>query len=271
LNSIQKAGEIGRSAGYSYEDIILNKIQNNVNGQIAQKIIKTIVEKESLNLYNYKIFVEKMPKSVQDRFEDRKTSPKADIKIIFHNSQNIYVFGISLKSSSANIQVQITNVKNFKQICINKGLFFSDKLEIALSKFSGFGEHKPQEEIKDKLKQGQRDRLLITELNDNEQKEIEEFFNINQKVITEIVLKEGSALKEYFADYYLVNNSEFSKTNTVDFCIKHIDEVIQDSIQKSNYQVTKNGSFHIGSITVQMKGSGEGEAYHGLQFKKKGC
>ncbi len=84
-----------------------------------------------------------------------------------------------------------------------------------------------------------------------------------------MVLKEGTAKEEFFADYYLVNSSEYSKTNIVNFCIKPMSKVIEVSITKGGYKITQKGSFHIGSITVQMKGSGKGEAYHGLQFNKK--
>ncbi|EJF06143.1 Restriction endonuclease, type II, HinP1I [Thiovulum sp. ES] len=201
----------------------------------------------------------------------KKTSPKADIRVNFKNDSTHYRFGISIKSSSANIQVQITNVDNFRIACEFKGLDFSDLLYIGLSKFCGFGEYKPTEEQKEKLLQGNRDRWLINELEEIEQREIEKFFNKNQKSISELVLKEGTALEEFFADYYLVNRNEYSKTGDVDFCIEPISEVIDNSIAKNGYKTTPKGSFHIGSITVQMKGSGKGEAYHGLQFNKKGC
>jgi hypothetical protein len=271
MNHIQEAGEIGRSAGYSYEDLILNEINCNQNGDIAQNIIQEIIENEKLD-NSFKVCAEKMPSRVVDRFNfEKKTSPKADIRINFKNQTVHYRFGISIKSSNANIQVQITNVDNFKRACEFKKLTFSENSYIALSKFCGFGKYKPNEEEKEILKQGKRNRWLIPELTEIEQLEIKNFFNSNQKEITEIVLKEGTALEEYFADYYLVNNSEYSKTGKVDFCIKPMSEVIENSLAKGKYKVTEKGSFHVGSITVQMKGSGKGEAYHGLQFNKSGC
>ncbi len=274
MNHIQQAGEIGRSAGYRYEDIIVNEINNNPYGIIAHNIIHTILNNE-LYLYlqgNFNVYAEKVPSRVVDRFDfEKKTSPKADIRINFKNQTAHYRFGISIKSSSANIQVQITNVDNFKRACELKGLNLSENIYIGLSKFCGFGQYKLNEEEQENLIQGDRNRWLISELSKNEQMEIEEFFNTNQKEITEIVLKEGTALEEYFADYYLVNNSEYSKTGQIDFCIKPMSEVIDKSIEKGGYKTTPKGSFHIGSITVQMKGSGKGEAYHGLQFNKSGC
>jgi hypothetical protein len=272
LNKIQQAGETGRSAGYGFEDLILNEINCNLNGKIAQQIVTTIAKDKKINLNNFNICAEKMPSKVIDRFDNsKKTSPKADIRINFKNQNEHFRFGISIKSSNISIQVQITNIDNFKIACENKNLEFSDLLYISLSKFCGFGEYKPTKEEQKTLKQGDRNRWLIQELEENEQKEIELFFNQNQEEITKLVLKEGTALEEFFADYYLVNNSKFSATGKVDFCIKNIDEVIQNSIQKSCYKVTDKGSFHIGSVTVQMKGSGKGEAYHGFQFNKSGC
>jgi hypothetical protein len=272
MNHIQQAGETGRSAGYRYEDVILNAINCNQSEDIAQKVIKTIAEKEELDISKFNICAEKMPSRVVDRFDNsKKTSPKADIRVNFKNSSHHYYFGISIKSSSANIQVQITNVDNFRRACEFKGLNFSENLYIGLSKFCGFGEYKPTDKQKSSLIQGRRDRWLINELEESEQKEIEEFFNKNQKAISELVLKEGTALEEFFADYYLVNNNEFSRTGIIDFCIKPMSEVIDKSISKGGYKTTPKGSFHIGSITAQMKGSGKGEAKHGLQFNKSGC
>lgn len=272
MNYIQQAGEDGRSAGYGYEDIILNAINCNINGEIAQEIISVIAENENLDLSLFDICAEKMPSKVLDRFdENKKTSPKADIRINFRNNDNSYSFGISIKSSNSNIQVQITNVNNFERACVNEDIEFSETLYIALSKFCGFGDYKPTGLQSLSLMQGNRDRWLIPELEEDEQSAIKDFFTDNQEFVTRLVLEEGTALEEYFADYYLVNNNEFSKTGEVDFCIKHISEVIEDSKDKGSYKVTKSGSFHIGSVTVQMKGSGKGEAYHGLQFNKRGC
>lgn len=274
MNHIQQAGEDGRSAGYGYEDIILNAINCNLNGEIAQKVINTISQNENLDISTFHICAEKMPSKVIDRFQNtKKTSPKADIRINFRNNEENYSFGISIKSSNISIQVQITNIDNFKRACISQSLDFSEDLYVGLSKFCGFGQYKPTDEEKINLIQGERDRWLIPELNQNEQIAIQNFFTENQEFVTKLVLKEGTALEEFFADYYLVNNTKYSQTQEVNFCIKPMSEVIQKSLNKGGYTVTEKGSFHIGSVTVQMKGSGgrSTEAYHGFQFNKSGC
>ena len=98
---------------------------------------------------------------------------------------------------------------------------------------------------------------------------IEEFFSKNQKQITEIVLQKWSSDENYWADYYLVNKSEYSKTGIIDLDLDNIDNVIDRCINKWSYVVTKNGSFHLWWLTIQMKWSWKGESYHWLQFNKK--
>ncbi|EJF06141.1 hypothetical protein ThvES_00017930 [Thiovulum sp. ES] len=55
MNHIEKAGETGRSAGYGYEDVILNAINCNQSENIAQKVIKTVAQKENLDISQFNI------------------------------------------------------------------------------------------------------------------------------------------------------------------------------------------------------------------------
>lgn len=260
---LQNAGENGRSSGYAFEDIIKEEINNRTIS--GESIIKYILEKENIQYKNAVVEAVKTPKNVEDILGGRKVPPKADIFLVV-NDQKI---GISIKSSPANIQVQITNVDRFRKICKFNGLIFSDELYIALCKFCGWETYKPSPIEALELEQGRRERWLYHELTNNEQLEIKKFFTINEKKVISIVLKEGSSDPMYFADYYIVNKVAYSQSPIIDICIKSMEDVINQSA--TGFIPTKNGSFHVGRITVQMKGSGKGKAYHGLQFNKRGC
>lgn len=124
-------------------------------------------------------------------------------------------------------------------------------------------------EQQETLAQGHRERWLYHELTEDEQYAINEFFTLNQKKVISIVLREGSSYPMYFADYYIVNKVSYSETPLVDICIQDMQTVIDNSC--TGFHPTEAGSFHIGKVTAQMKGSGSGKAYHGFQLNKKGC
>lgn len=96
-------------------------------------IINFILENKNINANTDDIHAQKTPKTVDDILGGRKIQPKADIFLII-NGQTI---GISIKSSPASIQVQITNIDRFKRICEYNNLEFSSTLYIALCKFCG--------------------------------------------------------------------------------------------------------------------------------------
>lgn len=265
-----ESGERGRHSGYKFEDVIRDEINRKTEN--GEKIIKYILMSENIfpcKEFSYK--AEKSPSKVKNVITgERNASPKADIIVEIEVDGSYCIRrGISLKSSHNSVQVQITNVDSFKITCEYYGINMDKNTYIGLCKFCGWGKYKPSNEEKKKLKQGHRDRWLFYELDEEEQKAIEKFFTTNAKEIIEIILKKGNTSTEYYADYYLVNLEEYSSTGKIDFCIKNIEEVIKGSI--GPFKITKEGSFHLGKITIQMKGSGEGESKHNLQFNKKGC
>ena len=291
---------------YWYEDVIVELINNYKTEKEWYKIVSFIANDLWIyNFENYDIYAEKAPKNVPNRFWWQAKPPKADVHIVFKKWDIIIKKWISIKSSNWSIQVQITNVKNFKEIMKKNWIYFSNELYIGLSKFCWFREYKPSRQlIKNtdilttdqkrclykmekntkiskndnfcieclnklfNLKQWRRNRWLIQELTDNERILIKSFFTENQKKITEIVLKEGFSEKYYFADYYLVNKNEYSRTKNVDIYIENMDKVINNSL-KTWYLETTQWSFHIWNITVQMKWSWKNEAFHWLQFNKR--
>lgn len=267
------AWENWRSSWYNYEDVIIDLINNKDERWL--KIVEFISNDTCISLDEYIFRAIKSPKTVEDAVLNwRKKPPKADAILYFENIKtgNIIIRGISIKSSNINIQVLITNVKMFLDVCKWYWLDISNEyLEMGLSKFCWYWKYKPSlvlknEDIK-KLKQWNRDRRLIQELSENERLTIKNFFNLNQRPITEIILKKGSWPKEYRADYYLVNKTKYSATQIVDFKIDNIENIINRSMDIC-YNETKQWSFHIWHLTVQMKGSWKWEAYHWLQFNK---
>jgi len=274
MTDLVASWENWRRSWYKYEDIIVDLINNYQTEESWLGIIKFIARDLNIDYTEYKIKAEKSPKSVENAFWWAKKPPKADIIIFFEDKITWERFfkWISAKSSNINIQVLITNVSAFLEVCENYWIDIPNWLDVALSKFCWFWEYKPslmlsKNEI-DRLIQWDRDRWLIYELDKDEQNIIKDFFNENQEEITEIVLKKWSSFPEYRADYYLVNKTKFSDTREVDFWIDNIRNVIDRCIEHWWYIVTEKWSFHIWSITVQMKWSWQWEAYHGLQFNK---
>lgn len=300
------AWENGRYYWYDFEDVILELINNYNTNEQWFKIVSFIAnDLWILDFATYEIYWEKAPKNVKNRFWWQKKPPKSDIHIVFKKGDELIKKWISIKSSNWSIQVQITNVKNFKEILIKNWIVFSSSLEVWLSKFCWFWDYKPSKlliwdfsklstkelnclinlelntKISEKdtesidcinnlfnLEQWRRNRWLINELTNDERLEIKNFFTINQKKITEIVLKEWYSEEFYFADYYLYNNNEYSNTKLVDISIQNMDKVIEKSCIKP-YKETSQWSFHIWDITVQMKWSWKWEAFHWLQFNKR--
>ena len=265
-----ESGERGRYSGYKFEDIIRDEM--NRKTKIGEKIIKYILMSENIfpcKEFSYKAY--KTPSKVKNVITgNNDASPKADVILEIEVDGSYCIRkGISIKSSPNSVQVQITNVDSFKRTCEYYGIKMDEKTYVGLCKFCGWGEYKPSEEEKKKLKQGRRDRWLFNELEEEEQKAIKDFFTTNAKEIVEIILKKGNASVTYYADYYLVNLEEYSSTRKIDICMKSIEEIIESSI--GAFKPTKRGSFHLGKITIQMKGSGKGKRYHDLQFNKKGC
>ena len=298
--------ENGRFHWYWYEDVIVELINNYKKEKEWYKVVSFIANDLWINDFeSYDIFAEKAPRNVINRFWWQAKPPKSDLHIVFKKWNIVIKKWISIKSSNWSIQVQITNVKNFKEIMENNWISFSNELYIWLSKFCWFWEYKPSKQLisndsslseqemeclnilntktkiskSDKccidcltklfnLKQWRRNRWLIQELTDNERNLIKIFFTDNQKKIAEIVLKEWFSEEFYFADYYLVNNNEYSNSQIVDIYIENMDKVIVKSLE-TWYSETPQWSFHIWNITVQMKWSWKNEAFHWLQFNKR--
>lgn len=304
--SKQKSWLQWRNAWYGFEDIIVDSINDYKNNINWMRIVDFIANDLKIkNLNEYYIYAIKSPHKVKSRFWWAMVSPKSDIHIIFEKDWEKIKKWISIKSSNWSIQIQITNVENFRNIVEKNWINFSDELYIWLSKFCWFGEYKPskiltkwkilnnfekecikfleentkipENEIEkincvtklfSWLKQSRRNRWLINELTNEERFLIKKFFNQNQRKITSIVLKEWSSKEEYFADYYLINNNEYSKTGKIDLSIENMEKVIDNCI-KTWYTETEEWSFHIWKLTVQMKWSWKWEAFHGLQFNKR--
>lgn len=273
MTDLVLAWENWRSSWYNYEDVIIGLINNKDKRWL--EIVEFISTDSGINLVEYKFRAKKTPKTVEDAvLYWRKKPPKADAILYFENIKtgSIIMKGISIKSSNISIQVLISNVKMFLDVCEWYWLDISNEyLEKGLSKFCWYWKYKPSlvlnNEDLQKLKQWHRERRLIQELSENERLAIKNFFNENQKPITEIILKKWSWSKEYRADYYLVNKTKYSATQVVDFKIDNIENIINRSMNIW-YNETKQWSFHIGHITVQMKWSWDWEAYHWLQFNK---
>lgn len=258
------AGEQGRSSGYEFEYKIIEEINN--NSEIGKYLINFVLLKERIDETKVKVVASKVPKTVKDVLGGRNKPPKSDIFIEIYNQNKILLnqIGISIKSSPGSVQVHITNVDMFKEICEFYGLAFSHKLYSSLCKFCGWEKYKPNEIQKKFLVQGKRERWLFNELDEDEKKEIQDFFSCYEKEIIEIVLMKGSASHKYFAKYYIANRVPYSKNKIIDVDILDMSTLID--ICACGFSATEKGSFHVGKITVQMKGSGKGKSYHGLQY-----
>ena len=178
---------------------------------------------------------------------------KADILVEVNASNPI---GISIKKFTASFnQIDKRKVDNYQKIWN-----IPNDVVIILKKYCGQQGYRPMDKNPIPQVKDQR-RYFLTELTQDEQKRILNFFEQNKSIIIHDILRGNVEPK---ADYMLVvkkNGSgiEESTITKIENVISHYD---------GSVEITKRGNLKLGKITVQRKGGNGGSiTAQMLQFK----
>ncbi len=217
---------------------------------------------------NKKIFVDK----VKNKYPDidilgefyLASTKKADI---YYKTFN-YNIGISVKMSNKGTQLQIVSLDNFKKYLEFYDIKLSQIQEDIFKKFLGI--LKPsKEELKTlnikRTKQNKNSyRYWLTEIDNADS--IIDFLRINYSLIIKFILCDGLCKnKDDKADFFIFNQSYYTKTKIIDPVIYSYDEILKKLTGTPN--ITKNGNLELcRTIGLQRKGSGKG-----LKRNQQGC
>ncbi len=213
-----------------------------------------------------------------------KSDLKATITIQKDNRTIKIPKQISLKSTFSSTQLSVHSVNSFVENLKNKSILMPNNVRRFLDYFTNTETIKKYEENPKTIysKSNSRKRFSLNEINDFNSLLYTEtvlFFEQYAKEILEFLISQGSETnKENFAQLLSFCNKDLKNLIFID-----ISKLIQIAIQKSK----KNHTFCLPGkeqkeagittlrlydrlVSLQMKGSGKGSAYHNLQFKISG-
>lgn len=239
----KKSGEMGRCEGYRYEKELaaaLNRLFPDIAREAEQ--------------------------SVLSRFDGYKTTSKADIVI---NEEPCSIKNPGRSSSS--IQIMVTSAENFfLSLGTNAETMNSFRLFFGLHE--GFPDLLRENKIENHRlsydSELRRQRLKFSSLPSGAQKSLLSFLNKNKRDIVEVVFRQGWAKesKHHASKMIWCDSSAAGKSSVDNLCLFDMGEVIEKICQHT-WQVRKSETvIELGPLTLQMKGSGKGRAYHYPQF-----
>lgn len=271
----QESGVDAQIHGSLFEEhcsLMLNE-NNNFRNEAVLKILK------DLNLdpkENQVSFIHQGDEHVAN-LDGNKILPKADILVHIKNikQQKDYVRGISVKKTNLSTQIHICSVEGFKKVLQqNYQVTMPLHVESGLKKFVGADGFSPRETLSPlqvkKLGQGERNRFLLQELNEEEQSAMLEWFNLNLASILKLILGEGSVEdSKYHAHYLICNKTSYTQAQDWSPVFMSIEEIISKVSEEKVTFSQSGGAIKFGDkITLQMKGSGGPKQRTSLQFKK---
>lgn len=265
FNPQQQLGSMTAKGGFDNEKSVVDKFNHYQNDQDAQYWLSLMgYSCESIQqLHAVQIPTRLNKKNManfgisQEQFDFTQKYKKADIQIQLTIMVNdvIYRENISLKKAdlSANFnQIDKRAVNTYQQMW-----GFDDNIATTLKKFTGEITPSEQEQISLKDKR----RWYLNELPANDVENLLTFLNTNKYLIISDIIKGRGMLS---AEWFLV--SRFNDDNTIDYCLKNVNEVINFYAQ-GIVQISPKGSLIIGKLTAQRKGGTPDPT--SLQFKIK--
>jgi hypothetical protein len=148
----------------------------------------------------------------------------------------------------------------------------------SFNKFCGVDGFTPSELISDskeleKLKQKHRERFLLNELSDKEQKELLSWINEHHQIILDLVLSKGGIIdSKYHATHYICYSGHYEcGSDITHISLSNIKQLIKEAVKTPVSFSKEFGCICFGAkVQAQMKGSGKTRALKtGLQFQKK--
>lgn len=222
--------------------------------------VPTRIKKEELKKFN-------ITENDYDEFVKFKKAD-AQIRILIKignilRIENLSLKKISIKKNKSNSgfnQIDKRWVDTYQQIW-----HFDNEVAEGLKLFTG--EIKPPKEITSLIKLRDKRRVYLDELPEHLRNKIVGFFKNNKILIVSDILKGRGGLS---ADWMLVTRYDES-LNTTTWTLKDINTAM-NFFGCGDIIVSKEGSLHIGKITMQRKGGDAGRpTANMLQFKFKPC
>ena len=173
--------------------------------------------------------------------------------------------------SSASIQIMVTALHKFLE-SYNADEDTRNAFKLFLGLSNGFGKLLKENKIKesdlnynDELR---RQRVKFSSLSQYSRDAILSFLNKNKRDIVDIVVRRGWAddSKDFANKMIWCDSSVHQKSDVEHLCLFDSEEVI-NTICEYDWEVRPRQTvLYLGPLTLQMKGSGKGEAYHYPQF-----
>jgi len=223
--------------------------------QIPTRIKKEDLEKFSITERDYSEFV---------KFKKADAQIKIIIKIgSILKIENLSLKKVTIKKNKLNSgfnQVDKRWVDAYQQIW-----HFDNEMATGLKLFTG--EINPPKEITSKTKLRDKRRVYLDELPGQLRDKIVDFLKNNKILIVSDILKGRGGLS---ADWMLVTRYDELQNITI-WTLKDINTAM-NFLGYGDVTVSKNGSLHIGKISMQRKGGDAGRpTANMLQFKFKPC
>lgn len=272
-------GEIARSNGLKFEDILVEHFSLLENKRILVRKIKENkklvgISEEQL-LENGRML--KLPQKKVASILNKKTTPKSDIWFIYGDGLVDFQIRIpfSIKMTNSGTQLQVIPINNLIGFLNKNNIEVSYIVRCSLEKFCGV--IKPSLEEINIFNKNRKQKLInkprywMNELSDLEQNSLINFIKLNKSILIDLCLRSGMCLnEEHKAEYFILNNSDFTKTGEIDPIILNYDEIVE-KMSEGDPKITENNSIELSRfIGIQRKGSGRGASANSLQFKDRG-
>lgn len=230
-------GEIARSNGLNFEDIIVDYYNNNNENKLL--LLNKIKEQFGYDIET--IRDGKLYKYDQNKVESinsKKTTRKADI---YYKYNDIHI-GISVKMSNKGTQLQIISLEIFKLFLKYHNIILEDDIENSLKSFLGIDIEK---------------RLWLHQLSKIQQEKIISFLSLHKSLILQLIYCDGLCKHQNDkASLFIFNNSYYTKTKEINPVILSYKDILDKLI--GDVSITKNGNLQLcNQIGLQRKGSGK--------------
>lgn len=277
------SGKKSRKAGDKFEMQIVSML--NAAGNFRDKFVESVFKffPEITNFENCSLTFERHGSSKVPDVFGKKTTRKSDIQLtikdVFTN-QILKKVQFSLKKTNTRTQIHVSSPTKFLEYFKVRNVPISSTLETAIFKFCGCINYAPAElnpmetpeELRLKYSQFDRNRYLLNELTEDEQKVMLDWFSTYQRDILKLILSSGYCQNpEDWAHLYLTNPSSWSEGDEIkELNLESIDDIIYNCPDPVKFS-SQFGCLKLGmGIDMQMKGSGQTRtARSNLQFQKK--
>ncbi len=228
--------------GFKNEDFVKNEFNNWKGSDLA---------KEWLIEMGYDIT--KIESIVATKLSGHKTDVQIKVLIITSQASDFQNLQVKLISNEDGFnQIDKRWIKKYEEMWN-----IPDNVVNILKEFTG-------ENTNSRINTKNKNRIFLSELNDNEKKELLSFFNKNKLLIIADILKGRG---KFSAEWLLVIHRHKKTKKIIKNCIKPMNKVMS-FFGSGSIDITSRGSLKIGKITMQRKGGDGGkDTAKMLQFK----